>query len=82
MCRKVTRTCIDDLLPSLPHALNGAIDILACTCGGRLPFIATIDDPPVVARILRHLGLPTETPAPAPARPPPRERELSFNFPS
>jgi len=58
------------------------IDILACTCGGRLRFIATIDDPPVVARILRHLGLPTETPGPAPARPPPREPELSFDFPS
>jgi hypothetical protein len=58
------------------------IDILACTCGGRLRFIATIEDPPVVARILRHLRLPTEAPGPAPARPPPREPELSFDFPS
>jgi len=58
------------------------IDILACTCGGRLRFIATIEDPPVVERILRHLGLPTAMPQPAPARPPPTESEFSFDFPS
>ena len=59
------------------------IDILACTCGGRLRFIATIEDPPVVERILRHLGLPTAMPEPAaPARPPPRDPEFSFDFPS
>ncbi len=48
-----------------------AIDVLACTCGGRLRFIATIEDPVVVERILRHVGFPTATPEPAPARPPP-----------
>lgn len=58
------------------------IDVLACACGGRLRFLATIEDPPVVERILRHLGLPTAMPAPAPARPPPREPELAFDFPS
>jgi hypothetical protein len=41
-----------------------AIDVLACTCGGRLRFIATIEDPPVVERILRHLGKPTQYPNP------------------
>ena len=40
----------------------------ARACGGRLRFIATIEDPPVVQRILRHLGLPTAIPAPAPDR--------------
>jgi len=40
------------------------IDVLACAaCGGRLPFIATIEDPPVVAKILAYLGLPTAGPA-------------------
>jgi hypothetical protein len=56
------------------------IDVLACACGGRLRFIATIEDPPVVERILRHLGLPTAMPGPAPARSPPRDRALSFDF--
>lgn len=50
-----------------------AIDVLACAgCGGRLRFIATIEDPPVVAKILNHLGLPTQGPALMPARPPPQ----------
>jgi hypothetical protein len=43
-----------------------AIDVLACVCGARLRFVATIEDPPVVQRILRHLGLPSETPVAAP----------------
>ncbi len=59
------------------------IDVLACACGGRLRFIATIEDPPVVDRILRHLGLPTALPQLAPARsPPPIAEPLSFDFPS
>jgi hypothetical protein len=58
-----------------------AIDVLACVCGARLRFVATIEDPPVVQRILRHLGLPTETPMAAPARPPPGA-DLAFDFPS
>ncbi|MBI3770039.1 MAG: hypothetical protein HY271_16325 [Deltaproteobacteria bacterium] len=56
------------------------IDVLTCGCGGRLRFIATIEDPPVVQRILRHLGLPTDTPVPDPARPPPGS-VLAFDFP-
>jgi hypothetical protein len=48
------------------------IDVLACPrCGGRLRLIALIEEAAVIARILRHLGLPTETPAPRPARAPP-----------
>ena len=35
-----------------------AVDVLACPrCGGRMRIFATIDDPPVVRRILAHLGL-------------------------
>lgn len=59
------------------------IDVLACVCGARLRFVATIEDPPVVQRILRHLGLPTDTPVPAPARPPPAVGgDLAFAFPA
>ena len=48
------------------------LDVLACPrCGGRLRLIAVIDDPAVVARILRHVGLPTEVPGTRPARGPP-----------
>ena len=47
-------------------------DVLACPCcGGRLRLIALIEEAAVIDRILRHLGLPTETPAPRPARAPP-----------
>jgi len=56
-----------------------AIDVLACAgCGGRLRFIATIEDPPVVTKILAHLGLPTERPALIPARSPPQQDEFDF----
>jgi len=58
-----------------------AIDVLACDCGGRLRFLATIDDPLVVRRILCHLGLPTDTPMPDPARPPPGALAPAFEFP-
>ena len=48
------------------------LDVLAChRCGGRLRLIAVIDDPAVVERVLRHLGLPTEIPEARPARAPP-----------
>jgi hypothetical protein len=40
-----------------------AIDVLACAaCGGRLGLLATIEDPPIVSKILAHLGMPTEGP--------------------
>ena len=48
-----------------------AVDVLACPdCGGRLRFIATIEDRTVIEKILRHLELPIDPPAPAPARVP------------
>jgi len=48
-----------------------AVDVLACPdCGGRLRFIATIEDRTVIEKILRHLKLPIDPPAPAPARVP------------
>ena len=44
-------------------------DVLARPrCGGRLRLIALIEDPSVVERFRRHLGLPTAIPD---ARPPP-----------
>ena len=56
-----------------------AIDVLACAgCGGRLRFLATIEDPPIVTKILAHLGLPTELPALAPARSPPQHDGFDF----
>ena len=46
-----------------------AIDVLACPdCGGRLRFLATIEDRAVIEKILRHLDLPIDPPAPTPAR--------------
>jgi hypothetical protein len=55
-----------------------AIDVLACAgCGGRLRFLATIENPPVVTKILAHLGLPTVGPALMPARPPPQPDEFN-----
>jgi len=60
-----------------------AIDVLACsTCGGRLRLISTIEDPPVVQKILTHLGLPTTVPGASPARPPPAtDGTIAFDFP-
>ena len=65
-----------------PPAANGlwaefirrsfGFDVLECPrCGGRLQLIAVIEDPAVIERILRHLGLPTDIPEARPARPPP-----------
>ena len=58
------------------------IDILACPgCGGRLRFLATIEEPKTIRRILEHLGIAADLPVPLPARPPPGEQE-SFCFPA
>jgi hypothetical protein len=57
------------------------IDVLRCArCGGRLRFVAAIDDPEVVRRILGHLGLPTSIAPPLPARSPPGLTQQSFDW--
>ena len=45
------------------------IDVKHCpNCGGALKIIAPIEDPPVIDKILSHLGLPTRAPPRAPVR--------------
>jgi hypothetical protein len=45
------------------------IDIEHCpNCGAALKIIAAIEDPPVIVKILTHLGLPTRAPPRAPAQ--------------
>ena len=54
------------------RAKAGGFDVLARPrCGGRLRLIALIEQGSVIARVLGHLGLPTEIPPPSPARAPP-----------
>jgi hypothetical protein len=54
------------------------LDILACAlCGGRMNQISHIEDPAVIAKILGHLGLPTEPLPLAQARAPP---QLDFGW--
>ena len=76
--------------PDCPHGGNRlwaelmrrslGFDVLACPrCGGRLRLIALIEDPAVVQRVLRHLGLPPEIPEARPARAPPTH--LDFDTP-
>jgi hypothetical protein len=39
------------------------IDVETCAeCGGKTKIIAAIEDPPVIRKILEHLGLPTKPP--------------------
>ena len=45
------------------------VDLEHCpNCGGALKMIAAIEDPPVIAKILTHLGLPSRAPPRSPAR--------------
>jgi len=54
------------------------IEALRCPqCHGRMRILTAITDPPVIRRILGHLGLPTEPTTLAPARDSP-EPELSL----
>jgi hypothetical protein len=79
--RTISRAHVHELLDSLVakgltwatlmHRAFG-LDVLASPrCGGRLRLIALIEEEAVIARVLTHLGLPTEVPVPRPARPPP-----------
>jgi len=53
-------------------------DLETCPhCGGHRVLIAFITDPPVVHKILAHVGLPTDQPGVAPARAPP---QLDIDF--
>ncbi len=55
------------------------IDVLVCEhCGGRTRVLTFLTDPPLLRRILEHLGLSADPPPVAPARPPP-EPELPFS---
>ena len=50
-------------------------DVLECPrCHVRMRFVATIEEPRVVAKILKHLGLPNDVPRPRPALSPPGEQ--------
>jgi hypothetical protein len=54
-----------------------AIDIEVCRrCGGKLKVIASIEDPPVVERILAHLGGASESADPAHPSPAPPQGDL------
>ena len=48
------------------------------SCGQPMRIIAFILEPPVIERILRHIGEPTEPPTILPARSPP-QTELAFD---
>ena len=55
------------------------VDVLRCPhCGGERKVLAFLTDPNVIAKILAHLGLPTQSPHVAPARAPPQS-ELHFD---
>jgi hypothetical protein len=54
------------------------LPLLCPSCGQPMRILAFLEDPPVVERILRHIGEPTEAPEVLPARGPP-QRELEFS---
>jgi hypothetical protein len=57
------------------------LDVLSCPrCSGRMRVIATIEDPKVVSKVLRSMGLSGAAPARSPARPRPPPRPGEFDF--
>lgn len=55
------------------------IDVETCLlCAGQMKIIAAIEDPPVIKKILEHLGLPSKPPMPWPARGPPQKTDDEF----
>ncbi len=54
------------------------LPLLCPRCGQPMRIIAFVLDPPVIERILRHIGKPTAPPAILPARSPP-QGELGFD---
>ena len=44
------------------------IDIEQCACGGKLKLIAIIEEPAVIEKILKHIGLDPQPPPRTPAR--------------
>jgi len=54
---------------SWARLLNRVFEIDSPQCGGTLKLIAAIEDPPVIAKILTHLGLSARAPPRSPARP-------------
>ncbi len=44
------------------------IDIEHCACGGKLKLIAVIEEPDVIEKTLKHIGLDPQPPPIAPAR--------------
>ncbi len=50
------------------------IDVEEClACGGKVRIVAAIEDPPIIKKILEHLGLPTVPPSTAQSRGPPND---------
>ncbi len=44
------------------------IDVERCACGGKLKLVAVIEEPAVIEKILKHIGLDPQPPPIAPAR--------------
>jgi hypothetical protein len=58
------------------------IDLQTChLCSGQMKIIAAIEDPPIIKKILEHLGLPHKPPRTWPARGPPAVDYGSQQFP-
>ena len=56
-------------MPGMKRVITALVDIEhGPNCGGALKIIAAIEDPPVIIKILSHLGLPTRAPPRSPAR--------------